>query len=117
MANKRINRVNTLGIPTIESIKATLTTTALTFTFNNHPQVSDYFQGLFIVKISGTPTPPSGATAVAVYFDTDGLPGSAVAVCNSTGAGLTSSDFPGDGVYLMFYDRTTNVLRMINTII
>lgn len=109
------NLVNKAGIPCLESIRATQTTTGLTFTFRNHANVSSYFQGLFLVKISGTPAAPT--PAVPVFFDTDGLSNSSVAVSNSTGAGYTTADFPGDGVYLMFYDRSTNVLRIINTVI
>lgn len=104
-----------MGIPCLESIRATQNTTGLTFTFRNHANVSDYFQGMFIVKISDTPSAPT--PAVAVYFDTDGLSNSSVAVANSTGAGFATDDFPGDGVYLMFYDRSTNVLRMLNTVV
>lgn len=113
MALNRLNFVNSRGLPVLESIRATLTTTGLTFTFNNHPYVNNYFQGLFIVKLTGTPTAPS--TAVPVYFDTDGVSGSSVALNDTNATAITTGTFSGDGVYLCFYDRTTNVLRIINT--
>lgn len=115
MALTRLSFVNTRGIPCLATIRAAQSSTGLTFFFNSHPYVNNYFQGLFVVKVVGTPAAPT--TAVPVYFETDGVSGSSIAVNNSTGAGLTTSDFPGDGVYLFWYDRDTNVLRLINTII
>lgn len=114
MAITRLKYVNTRGIPALETIRATQNTTGLTFTFNNHPYVNDFFQGFFVAKISGTPAAPQ--SAVPVYFDTDGVANSSIPVTNATGAGLTTTDFLGDGVYLFFYDRTTNVLRSMTTI-
>ena len=51
MANVIVKRVNTRGIPALESISVNLDTTKETFVFNNYVNVSDYFQGFFVVKI------------------------------------------------------------------
>lgn len=99
MASTILKSVNRAGIPALETIKATLTTTGLTYTFNNHPFVRMPFQGFFVAKITGTPASPT--TAVPIYFETDGIPNSSVEVCNATGAGLVTGDLV-DGVYLFF---------------
>lgn len=112
MAYTRLNFVNTRGIPCLETVGCNLTTSAETFSFNPHPYVNNYFQGLFIVKVSGTPTAPT--TAVPIKFATVGLDNSLVDVTNYSGAGYTTADWPGDGVYIFFYDKTTNILRLLN---
>lgn len=114
MAITRLKFINRFGIPSMETIKATLTTTGLTYTFNNHPFVHDNFQGFFVVKVSGTPSAPQ--SAVNVYFDTDGIEGSSVPVYNAAGTQLTTGTFPGNGVFLFFYDRTTDMLRLMTDV-
>ena len=113
MALTRLNFVNRIGIPTLATTGATLTTTGLTYSFNNHPFMGISFQGIFIVKIAGTPTAPS--TAVPVYFTTENVDNSTVALCNAAGTALTTSTFPGDGVYICFWDDTTKILRLLTT--
>lgn len=111
MANVIVKRVNTRGIPAIESISVNLDTTKETFVFNNHVNVSDYFQGFFVVKISGTPTAPG--TAVPVYFKTEGVLDSDIQLFDVIGNEVTTAIFK-DGVYLCFYDRSTNKLRLMS---
>ena len=112
-AMTRLNFVNKVGIPTIATTGATLTDTGLTYSFNNHPYIRLGFQGLFVVKVSSTPTAPS--TAVPVYFTTTGVSNSTVEVCNAAGTALTTSTFPGDGVYVFFWDDTTKILRLLTS--
>lgn len=111
MAITRLNFVNQRGIPTLETVGNTLTTTGSTYSFNSHPAFSLVFQGVFIVKVSGTPTAPS--TAVPIYFDSAGVNNSSIAVTNAAGTALTTATWPGDGVYMFFYDKTTNILRLL----
>lgn len=115
MASTLLRFVNSRGIPTIESTGETLTTEGETFTFNSHPFVHSNFQGLIIVKISGTATAPS--TAVPIYFTTNGVPNSTVGVYSAAGTAITTSTWSGDGVYLFFYDRDTNILRQLTGVI
>lgn len=112
MANTILRFVNTRGIPCIETIGATLTTTGETFSFNSHPFLRTTFQGLFAVKVSGTPTAPE--TAVPIYFTTSG--GGTVQLYDAAGTALTTATWPGNGVYLFWYDSTTNITRLMTVL-
>lgn len=113
MAITRLNFVNKLGIPALETISATLTTTGETFYFNRHPAFDIYFQGIFLVKVSGTETAPD--TAVPIYFDSVGTNNTKTPVYNAAGTALTTATWPGDGVYLFFYDKSTDILRLLTS--
>lgn len=108
----RLKAVNQRGWPTIESTGVTLTTTAETFSFAAHPYVGNPFQGGLYIKISGTPTAPT--TAVPINFTTTGVAGSTVPVYNAQGQAITTANFPGDGIYIGFWDTDTNLLRLLN---
>lgn len=71
MATTILRFVNQRGIPCIEDIGVSLTTTAATFSFNRHPFVGNNFSGLILVKITSTFTAP--ATAVNIVFTTAGV--------------------------------------------
>lgn len=114
MARTVVKRTNQLGIPAIQSISVSLSSTRETFTFREHINVSDYFQGYFTAWLSGSPTAPS--TPVPVYFNTEGLLGSDVQVFDPGGTAITTANIR-DGVYTMFYDRTTNKLRLMSGLI
>lgn len=108
----RLKAVNQRGWPTIETTGATLTTTAETFSFAAHPYVGAPFQGGLYIKITGTPTAPT--TAVPIQFTTTGVANSTVAVYNAQGTALTTETFPGDGIYIGFWDTDTGLLRLLN---
>lgn len=112
MALTRINFVNSRGIPCLETISASLSETAETYTFNYHPDFAMNFQGLFAVKVTGTPAAPTDA--VPIYFASGGAP--TVQVFDAAGTALTTETWPGNGVYLFWYDRTTNITRLMTTI-
>ena len=114
MALTRLNFVNSRGIPCLETVSASLTTTGETYTFNSHPYIAANFQGLFAVKVSGTAAAPTDA--VPIYFTTAGVGNSTVQVFDAAGTALTTATWPGDGVFLFWYDRTTNVTRLMTTI-
>ena len=96
------------GFPCIESTGANLTTTALTYNFNRHPYVNNYFYGGFFVKITDTPTAPT--TAVPVQFATPG--GATVPVLDQKGSPVTTATIT-NGLYLGFYDRGLNQLQIL----
>lgn len=102
---------NRNGFYCIESTNADLTSTGLTYTFNRHPFVNNYFYGGLYIKISDTPTAPT--TAVPVYFITSGLSNSQTAVLDKNGNAVTTATI-ADGIYLAFYDRDTNKLQLLN---
>lgn len=114
MAVNLLRFVNRGGIPCLETVGVELTTSAETFSFNSHHNIGMNFQGLFAVKVSGTPTAPG--TAVPINFTTIGVNGSTVPVYTASGAALTTANWPGNGVYLFWYDRTTNITRLMSVV-
>lgn len=110
MANVPVRRVNRLGIPCIKNIGATLDTTRLTLTFASHPNVSDFFQGLFLVYLSGLPA-TTGSTA-DVYLATEGYLGSEKQLFTPQSTAVPAGEVV-DGVYLCFYDSTTGKVRVM----
>lgn len=101
---------NRVGIPAIENESVSLTTLGETFSFAKHPYTEMYFQGGLWIKINNTPESPT--PAVPVYFKTGN--GDSVPVHNFAGTAFTTATFPGDGIYLGFYDADTNKLRLLN---
>lgn len=114
MASTFLKFTNQTGFPCIESTGVNLTDAAETFTFNSHPFLRRQFQGGFWIKITDTPTAP--ATAVPIQFTTSGVANSTVTVYSATGTALTTATFPGNGIYLGFYDSDTGIVRLINVI-
>lgn len=105
-----VKRVNTLGIPAIISVGTSLDTTKLTIKLKNHDNVSDYFQGFFVVYVNSLPTLPT--PAVPVYVATDGLLGSEKQLFTPQGTEVTTAEI-AEGVYLCFYDSTSGKLRVM----
>lgn len=112
MANPIVTRVNSRGIPCIRNINATLDDTRMTITFAPHANVSDYFQGLFLVKLDNIPPTPTGADPVPVYLFTEGYLGSEKQLFTPQSEPVPSNEVE-DGVYLCFYDSTTNKVRVM----
>lgn len=105
MANVLVKRVNRLGIPAIRNVSANLSDTRLTITFAAHANVSDAFQGFFVAYISNLPTAPDDA--VPVYLSTEGYLGSEKQLFTSQSVPV-STDEVAEGVYLCFYDSTSD---------
>lgn len=102
---------NRAGIPCIESQSVSLSTTACTFMFKNHPFLNSNFQGLVAVKINQTFEAPT--TAVPIQFSTINNADATNIVKTYNGANVTTTTWNGTGIYLMFFDRSTNTLQMI----
>ena len=100
------------GFPCIESTGNNLTSTSSTYIFNAHQFVNNNFYGGLFIKITDTPTAPE--TAVPIQFTTAGVTNSTIPVLNAQGTALTTATFPGNGIYLAFYDRDTNNLQLLN---
>lgn len=105
-----VTRVNTRGIPCIKTIRATLEDTRLTLTFASHENVSDFFQGLFLVYITSLPTLPT--TPVDIYLNTEGYLGAEKQLFTPQGVAV-QTDVVAVGVYLCFYDSTTGLVRVM----
>lgn len=102
---------NRLGIPCIQSKAVSVTSSAVVFTFNAHPQVNAYFQGIIAVKISNEFTAPT--TAVKVQFATEGVANSTRDLVGVGGDSIMSDDWNGTGIYLCFYDRSSEKLQLL----
>ena len=105
-----VTRVNRLGIPTIKTISATADDTRLTLTFAPHQNVSDNFQGLFLVYI--TSLPADVEDDLPVYLSTEGYLGSEKQLFTPQSVPVPSQDV-AVGVYLCFYDSTTGLARVM----
>lgn len=107
-----VTRVNRLGIPAIKSIGVSLTDTRLTVTFANHANVSDAFQGLFLIYITNVPAEAAETTDIPVYFATEGYFGSEKQLFTPQTVAVTADEV-AEGVYLCFYDSTSGRLRVM----
>lgn len=105
-----VTRVNKGGIPCIKTISASASDTRLTLTFASHQNVSDAFQGLFLVNITGLPT--GVAEDLPVYLQTEGYLGSEKQLFTPQSVGVKSQEV-AVGVYLCFYDSTTGLVRVM----
>ena len=101
------NRVNINGIPCIESRNVSASTTIVTFTFDPQILASPRFSGLIAVKIT-TPA-DTAAAALPVFFS---MGGQTIALTQAGGEAVTGADLLS-GIYLVFYDRVSNVLQLI----
>lgn len=111
MASTILKTVNGAGIPCIETTGVTLTSTNVIFSFNSHPFIRSNFSGLIVVKISNAFTAPE--TPVPIQFVTTGIPGTIQNVLSSNYTQLTTANWPGEGIYLFFYDREDDKLIMM----
>ena len=107
-----VKRVNTRGIPCIKSVRAELSTTRLTLTFENHLNVSDFFQGLFLVYITSVPADAATTENIPIYFSTEGYQGSEKQLFTPQTAPVFANEVK-EGVHLCFYDSTTDRLRVM----
>lgn len=105
-----VTRVNRLGIPAIKTVGATLDSTRLTLKFAPHANVSDFFQGLFLVYITSLPTLPT--TPVDIYLSTEGYLGSDKQLFTPQTEAV-QTDVVAVGVYLCFYDSATDKVRVM----
>ena len=95
---------NRTGFPCLESNGVSLSTTALTYSFTTYP-ILDYFYGGIFVKLVNTPADPE--TAVPVIFNS-------TPVLDAQGEAVTTDTLPGDGIYLVFYDKDSKKLQLLN---
>lgn len=107
-----VTRVNRLGIPCIKSVGTSLSDTRLTITFANHPNVSDAFQGLFLIYVTDVPEDAASTTNIPVYFSTEGYLGSEKQLFTPQTTAVFANEVKV-GVYLCFFDSTTGRVRVM----
>lgn len=102
--------VNQNGIVTLSSNSVSVSTTAVSFDFNNHRNIGRPYRGLLIVRLAQAV--PTGTTdTLPVQFTSDG--GNAQPVTTFNGEAVTVADIPGTGVYLFWYESQTNTLQLL----
>ena len=106
-----VTRVNRLGIPCIKAINASLSDERLTITFANHANVSNAFQGLFLIKLDNIPD-TSETEEIPVILSTEGYLGSEKQLFTPQTTPVFANEVV-DGVYLCFYDDTTGRVRVM----
>ena len=105
-----VTRVNTRGIPCLKTTNATADATRLSLTFAPYQNLSDFFQGLFLVYV--TSIPAGVANDLPVYLSTEGYLGSEKQLFTPQSTAVTSQEVV-EGVYLCFYDSTTGKVRVM----
>ena len=110
MPNVIVSRVNARGIPCLKTTNATAHATRLTLTVAPYQNLSDFFQGLFLVYV--TSIPAGVADDLPVYLSTEGYLGSEKQLFTPQSTAVTSQEVV-EGVYLCFYDSTTGKVRVM----
>ena len=109
MARFPFQYVNINGIPTLEARRITVTDTSVDFLFR--PDFDrNPFRGLLLIYLSEE-IPEGTTTTLPIRFTMSGQTSN---VTVAGGDNLTVADLPGVGVYLVYYDRFTDTLQLIN---
>jgi len=111
MAKFPFQYVNINGIPTIETRGINVTDTSVDFKFQPDWDRNP-FRGLLLINISEA-IPTGTTTTLPIRFSMSGVTSN---VTVAGGGNLTVADLPGTGVYLIYYDRFSDILQMINLI-
>lgn len=102
--------VNRNGIPALKSTGMVVSTTQVAFDFNNHRNLGAPFRGLLIINLAQE-IPTGTTTTLPIVFTTDG--GSAINLTTYDGENITVADLSGTGIYLVWYDNTSDTLQLI----
>lgn len=111
MARFPYQYANINGIPCIKTQAVVVSETAVTFKFapdfDGRP-----FRGLILVYISEA-IPEGTTTTLPIQFS---MAGKTSNVTVAGGANVTVADFPGTGIYLVYFDRWADTLQLINNV-
>ena len=102
--------VNQSGIPALRSLSVTVGTTDVRFDFNNHRNVGRPFRGLLVINLAQVI--PAGTTdTLPIVFTSGG--GSVANLTTFNGDPVTVADIPGIGIYLAWYESSTDSLQLL----
>lgn len=101
--------MNLNGIPTIEARSITVSTTSVDFKFNPDWDRRP-FRGLILVYLPEE-IPTGTTTTLPIRFSMAGITSNVTVV---GGDNLTVADLPGVGVYLLYFDRYSDILQVLN---
>jgi hypothetical protein len=102
--------VNQSGIPALRSLSVTVGTSDVRFDFNNHRNVGRPFRGLLIINLAQVI--PAGTTGTLPIVFTSGG-GNVASVTTYNGEAVTAADITGTGIYLFWYESSTDTLQLI----
>lgn len=102
---------NRQGIPRLEDIGISVSTTEVTFNFKSHPLFQTPFSGLIAFKLSAIPSGTTGTLPVVFSSSTRSQ-----ALTNLGGVAVTAADLTQEGIYLAFYDSESNLLQILTGI-
>jgi len=109
-----INVNGNFGIPTLSSNNVAVTTNNVAFDFNNHRNLGRPFRGLIIVRLAQAI--PTGTTdTLPIVFTSDGSNITPVTTFN--GDDVTVSDIPGTGIYILWYESSSDTLQLLTGIV
>lgn len=106
------NRNGVFGLSTVGT--PTVTTTEVTFNFEDHPFVNSPYNGDVIIRIT-SPIPDGTTGTLPVFFKSGNR--TARAVTKVGGVPLTAADITGIGVYRFFYDFNLGVVEAYASIV
>jgi tRNA-binding EMAP/Myf-like protein len=104
------NFANRAGIPLIESNSVEVTTTNVVVNINNRAFRFLNSKGIIIFRLN-TEIPAEGA-ALPVVFSSNNVQQTLTVVGGTNATGATLS---GTGIYLIYYDKSSNVLQLLTT--
>lgn len=107
MAINPFTWVNRRGSAAIQSTGVTVNADNVVFSFANHAFLSNWYRGTIFVNL-GQAIPTGTTTTLPIVFETNGV---TQAITKFGGDALTVADLQGVGVYMMWFDKTTNTLQ------
>lgn len=110
MATWPFQYINQRGIPTVKSQGVVVSTTSVDFKFNPDWN-SRPFRGLLLVYLADE-IPTGTTTTLPVRLSMAGVSSNLTV---AGGDNVTVADLPGVGVYLVYYDRFSDTLQLLNT--
>lgn len=100
---------NINGIPCLEVRKISVSDTTVDFQFNPDWDRNP-FRGLLLINVPDA-IPTGTTTTLPIRFS---MAGNTQNLTIAGGDSVTVADFAGVGVYLVYYDRISNVLQLIS---
>lgn len=101
---------NQFGIPALRSLSVSVTANDVRFDFNNHRNVGRAFRGLIIINLAQA-IPDEASSELPIVFTSDG--GNAINLTTYNGNNVDVDDIQGTGIYLVWYESSTNTLQLI----
>ena len=108
MARFPFQYININGIPTLEVRRITVSETSVDFQFRPDFDGTP-FRGLLLIYVPEV-IPTGTTTTLPIRF---AMAGNTQDLTNAGGETVTVADFPGVGVYLVYYDRYANLLQLV----